>query len=717
MAKRTQKNRAIGINTPLGEDVLLLKGFKLTEELGRPFMAQLELRSEDSKIDFNKIIGENVTIRVNRTDGKIRFINGFIARFAQEGFPQEGGSNVYRATMVPWLWFLTRTADCRIFQNTKIPDIIKQVFEDYGFANFEFRLTATYNPKEYVVQYRETAFAFISRLLEHEGIYYFFTHENGKHTMIMVDSPSKHENVEGYAQVEFVGSERAKIGFERVWEWQLEKRLQPGKAALTDFDFKAPTKNLYAEKADPKQHASADYEVFDYPGQYLEPEHGTTYAAMRNEELAAQHAVAKAVGDTRGLTVGAKFKLNGFPRQDQNAEYVVISSSAEAHVDEFDTGGKGGEESFYQVTFNSIPALVQYRPSRTTTKPRVAGPQTAIIVSAKEGDKEEVYTDEYGRVKVHFHWDRYNKADDKASCWVRVAQVWAGKKWGAMFIPRVGQEVVIDFLEGDPDQPLITGRVYNKDCMPPYALPDHKTVSTIKTSSSKGGEGFNEIRFEDKKGSEQLFVHAEKQLDIRVKADRFENIGNDRHLVVENNRLSHIKANDSLFVDGNRLTEIGGDDNLKVSGKSATEIAGSQSVTVKGKAIHETHADHSLVVSGQLSVKADTIVIEGSTNITLKVGGSSIAIDSSSIDIKTTKLTTKSDGATKFQATAGMDLKAAKVKIKAQTTFNAQAGIMAKMKALAATVQGTGKADLKGAMTKVAGTASTKITGGTISIG
>lgn len=666
MAKWTQDKRAIAINTPLGKDVLLLKGFSMTEELGRPFVAQLELRSEKGDIDFNTIIGENVTIRVNLVSGKTRFINGFISRFSQEDFQGEGASNKYRATMVPWLWFLTRTADCKIFQKKKIPDIVKEVFDKLGFSDYEFRLTATYEQKDYVVQYRETAFNFISRLLEHEGIYYWFKHENGKHIMVMTDSPAKHEPNEGYKEIKYLPADQTGIDYERVWDISTEKRIQPGKTALIDYDYKAPTKNLYSEKADPKQHAKADYEIYDFPGMYYEHAHGDSYVAIRNEELAVQHNIVRATGDVRYMTAGAKFKLINYPRTDQNIEYVCTSVSFAAHVDEFEMGKStgGGDEGVVQVTFNSIPATVQYRTPRTTPKPHVAGPQTAFVVGP---DGEEIFTDPDGfaQVKVHFHWDRLNKGDENASCWVGVSQNWAGKRWGALFLPRVGQEVIVDFLEGDPDRPIITGRVYNKENMPPYKLPDNKTMSTIKSNSCKGGEGFNELRFEDKKGEEQIFIHAQKNMDVRVLNDYFQTIKHDRHRIVENDELVNVKHDRSVKIDNDQKTEIGNDRNVKVGGKEAVAIVGSKSLEVAGNVIEEFGADQSTKVAGQVSIKADKIVLEAGTNITLKVGGSFIAIDSSSADVKTAtwKMTTdsaiegKSSGTFKLEATGTGDIK------------------------------------------------------------
>ncbi len=703
MAKWTQDNRAIAIETPLGKDVLLLKGFTLTEELGRPFVAHLELRSEQGDIDFNEVVGENVSIRVNLSNGKTRYINGFIARFSQEEFQGEEASNKYRATLVPWLWFLTRTADCRIFQNKNIPDIVKDIFDGLGFTDYEFKTTATYATREYVVQYRETAFNFVSRLLEEEGIYYWFKHENGKHTMILADSPARHEPNEDYETVKYLASETTKADYDRVWDVSVEHQVQPGKIALVDYDYAAPTKNLYAEKSDPKEHAQAEFEVYDYPGRYLEHDAGEAYATIRNEELGVQHAVARFTGDVRFVTAGCKFTLADYPREDRNIEYVCTSASCSIQVDEFEMGKSKGEESVVQCSFTAIAADVQFRPARTTPRPHVAGPQTAVVVGP---DGEEIFTDpdEFGRVKVHFFWDRVNKGDENASCWVRVSQNWAGKRWGAIFLPRIGQEVIVDFLEGDPDRPVITGRLYNKDNMPPYKLPDNKTMSAIKSNSSRGGEGFNEIRFEDKKDEEQIFVHAQKNMDLRVLNDMFVTILHNRHTIVEHDSLLHVKNNQHRITDNDLIEAVGNDRNLKVAGKEAVEITGSKSLTVDGSVIEVFGEDQSTEVTGQVSIKADIIVLEAATNITLKVGDTYLALDTSSADIKSGEVTFEADSA--LTAKAGSDLAL-------------EAGAGAELKAGSTlTCEGSASAEFKGGSSATLdGGGSTTISGGSISIG
>lgn len=628
--KLTQKNRELAIGkTPLGEEVLLLVSMSGTEHLGRLFEYKLELVSENPQIKAEDIVGQNVTIRLALGADKNRYFNGYINHFTQ--LTAYGRLARYQATVVPWLWFLTRTADCRIYQDQKIPDIIKEVFKKHELKDFEDALSGSYSKKEYCVQYRETDFNFVSRLMEQEGIYYFFKHENGKHNLVLADSPSAHESYPEFDEIEYQASDKGTQTEGCVSDWIVETHLQPVSYALNDFDFKDTKKALEVRAKVSRKHAAADHEIYDYPGKYTETGDGDGYARKRIEEIQARFEVATADSDSRGICSGFTFKLTDHPRDDRNGNYLITSASYKIEGNEYFSAEESGK-CVYSCKFTAIAADQAFRASRTTPKPTVSGPQTAIVVGPSG---EEIHTDEYGRVKVKFHWDRYSKADENSSCWIRVAQVWAGKNWGAIYTPRIGQEVIVDFLEGDPDQPIITGRVYNAQAKPPYDLPTNKTMSTLKSNSSKGGEGFNEIRFEDKKGEEQIFIHAEKNLDIRVKNDRFETVGNDRHLVVEKEKFEQVKSHRNEFVEQNHLEEIGQDRNLTVKGKEAKEVGKSLSLTVKGDVAEVFKANHSEETTSDYYLKAKNIVIEGTQNITLSVGGSHIAIESGSIEIKT----------------------------------------------------------------------------------
>lgn len=625
----TQKHRELAIGTPLGEDVLLLAAMSGREQLGRPFEFQLELVSEDTQIQFEDIIGQNVTVRLELSKNATRYFNGYVSNFAQT--PGKGGYAEYKATVVPWLWFLTRTSDCRIFQEKTVPDIIKKVFRDRGFSDFKDLLTGSYRKWNYCVQYRETDFNFVSRLMEQEGIYYYFKHENGKHTLVLADSSSAHEPFEDYEEIRYRPPDTAVSSDQVVLSWTVSKKVLPGMFSLGDFDFRNTKKDLNTRAKVAREHAGADYPMYDYPGEYAEYADGEKYARTRIEELHSEYMVAKAESDSRGICTGCTFTLAEYPRDDRNIKYLITSASYDIALSEFESKGGDADECVYSCSFTAMDAGEPFRTARTTRKPSISGPQTAIVVGPSG---EEIYTDKYGRVKVLFHWDRYGKADENSSCWIRVAQVWAGKNWGAMYIPRIGQEVIVEFIEGDPDRPIITGRVYNGQAMPPYDLPTEKTKSTLKSSSSKGGQGFNEIRYEDKKGEEQIFMHAEKNLDIRVKNDRFETIENDRHLHVEKDKFEHVDHNRNEKVDADHKEVIGKDRHLKVKGKEAKEVAKSLSLTVKGDVTEVFKKSHSEKTTRDYYLKASGIVIEAMKGITLKCGGSSVVLDASGVTVK-----------------------------------------------------------------------------------
>ena len=494
MPQPTQATRNIAIDTPLGEDVLLLRSFSGREKISHLFEFDLDLLSEDYEINFDDIIGQNVTIRMELPEGGTRYWNGYINRFVQ-GVSSSVQFAQYRATMVPWLWFLTRTSDCRIFQEKTVPDIIKEVFNDLGFSDIEDRLSGGYRTWTYCVQYRETDFNFVSRLMEQEGIYYYFLHEQGKCTIVLCDSRSKHDPFGDYGTIDFISDTTGSAISERINKWTVEKCVQPGKFAHVDYNFENPNGFLLSKEGDQKSHDRADYEIYDYPGEYLEKADGDRYAKVRMEELAYSHEVCSGLTDSRGICSGYLFTLARHPRIDQNREYLVISTDYKAAAESYETSDQTNE--MCACSFTVIPSSVQFRPERSTPKPIIQGSQTAIVTGPSG---EEIYTDKYGRVKVQFPWDREGKKDENSSCWIRVSQPWAGAGWGAMFIPHIGHEVIVHFVEGDPDRPIITGRVYHATNMPADTLPDQKTKSVIRSWKD------NDIVIEDKDGDEHIHI-------------------------------------------------------------------------------------------------------------------------------------------------------------------------------------------------------------------
>lgn len=681
---RIQANRKAAVITPLGEDALLLKSLSGTEELGRLFRLELELLSENHEIKFDEIVGQNATVRLSLPEGKTRYWNGFVIRFAQ--LPSQGEVARYQATLAPWLWFLTRTSDCRIFQEMTAPDIIQQVFRDHQFTDFKVSLSESYRTRDYCTQYRETDFDFVSRLMEEEGIYYFFEHENGKHTLVLADSKSAHSAYPGYETILHRYQDQTGVEQEYIYDWILGQDVQPGIVCLNDFDFEKPNKALTVKANITRAHAVPNFEIFDHPGGYVEYSDGETYARRRIEELQAQHERVRGSSRAKGICPGYLFTLERHARQDQNREYLVTSASCQILLDPFSSAPPQEQETFFTCSFTAVHSETPFRSARLIRPPVVPGPQTAMVVGPKG---EEIYTDKYGRVKVQFHWDRRGQGDENSSCWLRVSQLWAGKSFGAICIPRIGQEVIVDFLEGNPDQPLVTGRVYNGESMPPYKLPDQKTITSTKSNSTIGGKGFNEIRFEDKKGDEQLFIHAEKNQDTRVKNNAYEWVGNDRHLIVKKDQIEHVENNRHETVDADHVEKIGKDRHLKIVGKEAKAVDGSHSFSVKGDVIEVFDKNHSEVVTKDYYLKADNIVIEGKTNVTIKVGQTHIALEAGGVKIGTSgQIKVESMGATTIKATGPMkvessattDIKgaAASLKADAMVEVNGSATVMVK---------------------------------------
>ena len=693
-----QDSRSIAINTPLGANVVGLRAFSAQEQLSRLFQIEAELSSEDGDVDFDKLVGHNVTIRLQTSQTAPRYFNGIVSRLVQVA--NEGGYSHYRATIVPWLWLLTRTSDCRIWvakedpdSGQTVPQIIEAVFKMHGFNDYKLSLNGTYPKREFCVQYRETDFNFVSRLMEQEGIYYFFTHENGKHTLVLADSISAHKPVSGYEEVNFNEVQPDSLKVEVIFDWIMGKEVQPVATALSDFDFKKPKTLLRSATNVPRKHGAAQFEIFDYPGEYLVADDGDQLAQVRLDELQSQYEVLEGQANARGLAAGCTFKLKKHPRAEQNRDYLITGITLHADAGEFGTQGSaaGGGEHF-SSNLTAIDKTQQFRPPRLTPKPVVQGLQTAIVVGTKG---EEIYTDKFGRVKLQFHWDRHGKSDENSSCWVRVASEWAGKKWGAIYLPRIGQEVLVEYLEGDPDRPIITGRVYNGEAMPPYDLPAEKTKSTLKSNTSKGGSGFNEIRFEDKKDSEQIFIHGEKNQDIRIKNDSFETIGNDQHINVKKDQYEHVENNRHEIVDADHMEKITKDRHLNVIGKEAKQVGGSLSLTVQGDVIEVFKGAHSEQTTNNYYLKADNIVIEGMTNVTIKVGQSFIAIESGGISIGTTGTLDLSDQ-------GGLTVKTqASASIQSSAAMSIQSQSQATLQSLNTSVKGDATVTVKGGMVAI----------------
>ncbi len=688
---RTMKTRALSLDTPLGEDKLFLLSVHGNEALGRLFQFELDVFAEGAPVDPNKILGQNVTIRMNMPQQKTRYFNGFISKFTLLGIDESKETRkifTYRATMVPWTWFLTRTSDCRIFQNMTVPDIIEAVFRAHQMTDFQRDTSETYRTWEYCVQYRETDFNFICRLMENEGIYFYFKHENGKHVLHYCDGPTNHKPADGYDQLIFDRPDLSAKNDNFVWNWTYGTEITPNQYAHTDYDPLNPKTDLGKSLNVEHPHDPGTFEIFDYPGAYVTTDDAKFYANVRMQEYLADYEVANGTSSARGLQAGVTFTLTQHPVCPEE-EYLITGITYQLYGDDMGAGlGRGGGGQGFTCQISAIPNKWTFRPDRITPKPIVQGPQTAVVVG-KAG--EEIWTDKYGRVKVKFFWDREPAKNETSSCWVRVSQNWAGKNWGIIFTPRIGQEVIVDFLEGDPDRPIITGRVYNGENAPPYDLPSMATISTMKSNSSKGGQGFNEVRFEDKKGEEQVFIHAEKNMDIRVKNDRFENILHDRHLVVENEKFEHVKQKRHEIVDVDHMELIKGDRHLKVKGKECKEVTGSLSLKVTGDVAEKFESNHEEQTTSDYYLVAKNVVIEGKETVTVKVGKNYVAIDKDGIKIgaeeATGTLDTVSNGDTTCKSTMNFNIAATQ-----NADFKGTAGM---------TVESPATTAIKGSLTNV----------------
>lgn len=602
--------RLVDLVTPLG-DALWFRQMTGTEALSLPFELDVVMHSKSSGLSAKAVLGKPFTLKVaTEQPGVQRFFNGICTRFASAG--REGEHLIYTAKLRPWLWLASRRSDCKIFQKMKVPDIISEVLSRYGYPLTK-KLTKSYRTWEYCVQYQETDLNFVMRLMEHEGIYFYFEHADGVHTMMLADDMSCHSPMAGKSTIKYFGLDAAAVADEEhINSWLVREEVDSGEYFSDDYDFEHPKADLKIKRANPLGHSHDAYQQYQWPGGYVEHGDGETYAGVRLDTLEAEHERTQAHTNLRTMAPGYRFTLARCPRADQNREYLALAATYYFRDNARMSAGSGAGDADWSITVSSQPTVMPYKPQPLTPKPRTHGPQTALVVGPKG---EEIYTDKYGRIKVQFYWDRVGTKDENSSCWIRVATPWAGEKWGMIHIPRIGQEVVVDFIGGDPDYPLVTGSVYNADQMPPYALPDNRTASGVKSRSTKGGGAtdFNEIRMEDKKDEEQLYVHAQRNLDTVVEANETRVVGNDRKTRIGNDDDRFVKNDDRHVVEGNQTHQIRGNQTTKVHGNQDNTVDGNQSNVVHGNRIQsvdgdqkdETGGNHQETVGGDHSLSVD----------------------------------------------------------------------------------------------------------------
>ncbi|MCL4807019.1 MAG: type VI secretion system tip protein VgrG [Thermoanaerobaculia bacterium] len=689
MGEYTQDNRKISVQTPLGKDVLLFKGLTGHEGLSTLFELEvLAIAEKNAKVVFDKLLGKKVTVKLKMGDDESpTYLNGLCNGVAQGR--RDEYFLTYRLSLVPELWLLTRKAQSRIFQQLTVPEILRKVLK--GF-DVDYKLNGRYEPRDYCVQYRETDFAFASRLMEEEGVYYYFKHGDGSHQMVVADTTEGHADVPGETTIEYeelAGGLRAE---ERIYAWEKYQEMRSGKVTLWDHCFELPHRHLEAEEPTVasvrvgtvthklKVGGNDKLELYDWPGGYaqrfdgVEPGGGDRQddiqkifrdnertATIRMDEETAPAIRISGKSSCKQMRAGHRFDLSRHFNAD--GSYVVLETTHDAE----ETGDyrSGVAEIRYAASFRCFPADIRFRPPRTTPKPVIAGTQSAVVVGPSG---EEVFTDKYGRVKVQFHWDREGKKDANSSCWIRVGQLFAGRRWGASFWPRIGQEVLVAFHEGDPDCPVIVGSVYNADQMPPYLGdgPDDKhendnKVSGVKSNTTTGGEGFNELRFDDTKGKEQVFIHSQGNMDEQVCGSSMVSVGGSRHLTVgSEDSGDHLEK-----ASGSRHVTVGGEMQVKVGGAMRLTVEETQDLVVKGAKKEHLRADSDLVVDGtaasqisgdcriqvsqnvnaavdadatfrarRLSVVAEEAYVEGSSSVYLRCGRSYVMIRDGRIEIE-----------------------------------------------------------------------------------
>ena len=650
--------------------------FSGDEALSRLFEFHIEIASDGAEL--SDYVGKYGALTIEGID-EPRFVHGLIRHAEYVGETRD--FVLHELVVVPQVWRLGNRQDCRIFQELPTPAIVQQVLEEAGVTadRFRFEVTGSYAPRNYCVQYRETDWDFISRLLEEDGIFYFFEHTEEKHVLVMADQPGAHKPIPGDPALWFNPPGGFVNDREHVDAFRFGESVRPGRVSLRDFYFPKPDTPMEVREDFEKD---PDLEVYDYPGEYRRPDRGApdrgqTIARTRLEALQVPRRLGNGSGDCMRLIAGYTLTLKNHSADELNGAYKLVRVVHHGQQPQVLDQEASGEFS-YRNEFVCMESAVPYRPPRVTPRPFVRGIQSATVVGPAE---EEIHTDEQGRVKVQFHWDRRGSHDENSSCWVRVSQLWAGAGWGAMYLPRIGHEVLVDFIEGDPDRPIVTGRVYHGLNDTPYPLPQEKTKSTIKSDSSLGGGGFNEFRFEDLKHQEQVFLHAERNLDIHVKHDRMENVLHDRHLTVGDNteggkvgtkceavlKDKHVKVHRDehrhnggdvyvriggvdgegfhhVTIEANRHERIDKDAHLHVVGNRLTRVNHKDSHVVEGDSHSYTRSLHALEAGQELHLKAPKIVVEATTAITIKGPGGFITIDASGVVIQGTLVRINSGG-------------------------------------------------------------------------
>lgn len=596
-----QANRMAELTSVFGKDELSVVTIECEEGLSEDFEIRIEVVSQKEDLNFDQAIATHMTVKVVTNNGDTRYFDGLLTDAKWLGY--RDAYYIYRLTLRPWFWLLTKNANCRIFKDKSAPDIISEVLGEHDFADHRKKLTESYDPIHYCVQYRESDYEFCRRLMEEFGISYFFEHEDGKHTMILADAKSSFSPIQGDSSIPYIAlggdSQRQE---EHLYHWIPTRRFRTGKFAVNDYDFEKPSASLEADRDAGSAYRAGSLERYDYPGRYTEKDKGTTFSKIRLEAEQAADKRIETAGEVPRFFAGGLFTLKDHPHGPQNKEYLIVRASHQIITEQYRTGGGGAQGEAYTGTYDVLASETPFRAPAVTPKPRIAGAQTAKVVGQGEID-----VDEYGQIMVEFHWDR----DKTQSRRVRVAQVWSGANWGGIYIPRVGQEVIVQFLEGDPDQPIIVGTVYNAENMPPYSLPGEKNKAGIKSNSTVGGGGYNELVFDDSVGQELIGVHAQKDMETVIE--------NNEKLHVMNCRETQIDVDRTETVGKNTTEDIGM--NWKVTAGTKIEfICGASKITMTPASIKIESVLIDIKATAALNAKGTMTTVKGDAMLTLNGG-------------------------------------------------------------------------------------------------
>ncbi|QKJ85255.1 type VI secretion system secreted protein VgrG [Paramixta manurensis] len=599
-----------------GSDSLLFWKFKGEEKLSTPFRFQIDLLSEDFTLDRQKLLGQNITVVIPAQPAAERYLSGKVTAISARSEELDGTRYmVYQATLEPDCWPMMRDRNFRIFQQQSVPDIVSTLFSEYQ-VKIESKLTRSYRQWDYCVQYAESSFHFISRLLELEGISYLFRHSKEGHTLVLMDDYAQAEAFPGYEVIPWHAQNGGVVNEEGVSQLLARHIVTPGLYSTDDYDFRKPHAWMLQTTQNPVSPTPGKIDVYDWPGRFVEHGDGESYARIRQQSWQAEQQQMQGRATATGIAPGHTFTLIRSPNEADNTQWLVVAARYDFAENQYASGDVG--ETQQRIDFTVIPATTQFRPASVTDWPRTYGPQTARVVGP-EG--ESIWTDKYGRVKVKFHWDRQSQGDENSSCWVRVSSAWAGQGYGGVQIPRVGDEVVVDFINGEPDRPLIIGRVYNEARMPPWALPAAATQMGF-ISRSKGGspDNANALRFEDKPGAEQLWLHAERNMDTEVENDETHDVGSNRTKTVGKDETSHIRQNRTHTVDGNETITVGQDRSKTINGNETTTVQQNRTENVEGNESLSVAQNRDETITGNhtTTVKSNnTGTVEGNQMLTV----------------------------------------------------------------------------------------------------